>query len=335
LKKPLFIPGWASGALRDAPSRAAAILFSALVSACSIHPIPDDVTGITTSDIVRNVRCEARDAIRGKIVAVLGQVEGDPAATRYSALLRKDRHLWLKFDDRWFSPEVRAALSKYEASGIAYNFSLNITEVNNIDPTIDIFSPLSRGAFTSSIGGGVDRTRQNARTFTITDTWLTLIKTVDDTYCEKLAHVNNYLYPITGRVGIDEMIDTFVDLAQFDNLGAPKGDSGKPPTLADDLTFTTKLSLGGTPKVVFTPLARGVGLADANLGLTFSRQDVHEVTVGLSLPVQPTPSTPGKNKPSQLLLTAAGGGAQQAAAQAVEQSITRYQLLSRPILVSP
>jgi hypothetical protein len=308
---------------------------SLLIAGCAIHPIPNDVTGVSTSDIVRNVRCEARDAIRGKIIAVLGQVEGDPASIKYAELLRNDRSLWLKFNDRWFSPVVTAGLRKYEGSAIAYNFSLDMTEVDNFDPTINLISPITNGTFTSAITGGIDHSRQNARTFTITDNWLKLITTLDETYCEKLAHVNNYMYPITGRVGIDEMIDSFVDLVQFDNLGAPQGASGKPPTMADDLKFTTKLSIGGTPKVVFTPL-RGLSVADASLGLTFSRQDIHEVTVGLSIPMPPSGGAPGKNKPSQLLITATGGPAEQAAAQAVEQSITRYQLArGATIIVNP
>lgn len=302
-----------------------------LFASCAIHPLPENVTGVSTPDIVRNVRCEARDAIRGKIIAVLAEVQGDPAAVKYSALLKANPALWAKFTDKWFSQPVRVALQKYEQAGVAYNFSLNITEVNNLDPTIDLTNPVTFGTFTSSITGGVDRSRENARTFTIADTWLNLITKVED--CEKFAHVDNYVYPITGRVGIDEMIDTFVALAQFDNLAAPLGASGKPPTMADDLTFTTKLSLGGTPKVVFSPFAKGLSVADADLGTAFSRNDVHEVTVGLSLPL---PKSPGPNAPSQLLVTAAGGPAEQAAAQAVEQSILRYHLLrGTPVIISP
>jgi len=313
----------------------ACLLAGAFFGGCSIHPLPENVTGVSTPDIVRNVRCEARNSIRGKIIAVLGQVQGDPAALKYAQLLKDNPDLWLKFNDRWFSPPVTAALRRYEQAGVAYNFSLNMTEVNNLDPTIDLTNPVSFGTFTSSITGGVDRSRENARTFTITDTWLKLITTLDETYCAKYAHIDNYMYPITGRVGIDEMIDTFVDLAEFDNLAPPSGSTGKPPTMADDLTFTTKLSLGGTPKVVFTPFAKGLSVADASLSTTFSRQDVHEVTVGLSMPLPAKSKPPGPNVPSQLVVSATGGPAEQAAAQAVEQSIVRYQLTRRNTLIVP
>lgn len=308
--------------------RAAAIFVAVFAGGCAIHPIPDNVTGVSTYDIVRNVRCEARDAIREKIILFLAQVEGDPAATKYADLLKNDRTLWVKFNDRWFSPPVTAVLREFEGSAIAYNFALDMTEVNNFDPTIDLINPISHGTFTSSITGGVDRSRENIRSFTITDIWAALIK-VDELYCQPFVHVNNYMYPITGKVGIDEMIDTFVVLSLFGNLAAPGAASGKPPTMADDITFTTMLSLGGTPKVVFTPFPKGLSVADTSLGVVLSRKDKHEVTVGLSLPV---PST-SKSKPNELVLTAAGGPAAQAAAQAVEQSIIRFQLLSKGVVI--
>lgn len=204
-----------------------------------------------------------------------------------------------------------------------------MTEVNNLDSTIDLTNPVSFGTFTSAITGGVDRTRQNIRGFTITDTFIDLVKTLDNVYCAPYAHVANYMYPITGKIGVDEMIDTFVDLARFDNLS--NSTSGKPPTMSDNITFTTKLSFDPTPKITLTPFKSDLSVADANLAGTFSRQDQHEVTIGLSLPVK----TPGASQPSQLLITATGGPTQQAAAQAIEQSITRNNLGRRSVIVTP
>jgi hypothetical protein len=154
---------------------------------------------------------------------------------------------------------------------------------------------------------------------------------LDDVYCAPYAHIANYMYPITGKIGVDEMVDTFVDLALFDNLGPPS--SGKPPAMADDLTFTTLLSFGATPKITLTPFPKGLSVADASLGITLSRKDKHEVTVGLSLPPPAQAMAGGGSQPSQLVITATGGPAQQAAAQAVEQSIVRFQLLGKTAVV--
>jgi hypothetical protein len=362
----------------------------AFVGGCAIHPLPENVTGVKTYDIVKSIRCEARDALRKKIIAFLAGVGGDPAATKYAVLLQEDVALWAKFNDRWFSPPVTAVLRYFEGSAIAYNFNLDMTEVNNFDPTIDLSAPVPFGTFTTALTGGVDRSRENTRQFTITDTFLTLVQKLDEVYCAPYVHVENYMYPITGKIGVDEMVDTFVELALFANLSASAGGggtgagsggaaagagglgasggggtghggaagegggpgagagaaragaghggggaagagpatSGKPPTMADDLVFITKLSFGATPKVVFTPFKSGLSDADASVATTFSRQDKHEVTVGMSLPTPPAGS-----HPTQLLITAQGGVAQQAAAQAVEQSILRNQLNRRSSLI--
>jgi hypothetical protein len=331
------------------------LAIAVFTTGCAIHPLPENVTGVTTYDIVKSIRCEARDALRGKIVVWLSQGGGNQADTNTAVLLSEDPNLWAKFDPRWFSPPVAAILQRFGAAAIAYNFNLDMIEINNIDPTVDLTAPVHFGTFTAALTGGVDRSRENTRQFTITDTFFGLIRQLDEVYCAPYAHIANYVYPITGKIGIDEMVDTFVDLALFANLsaagaGAPgAGDagggagpgankagagskksaptggggagSGKPPTMADDLVFITKLSFGATPKVVFIPFKSGLSVADASIATTFSRQDKHEVTVGLSLPTPP----PG-SQPTQLLLTAQGGPAQQAAAQAVEQSILRNQL---------
>lgn len=33
-----------------------------VLAGCAIHPLPDDVTGVTTAQIVQQIRCETRDA---------------------------------------------------------------------------------------------------------------------------------------------------------------------------------------------------------------------------------------------------------------------------------
>jgi hypothetical protein len=63
----------------------------------------------------------------------------------------------------------------------------------------------------------------------------------------------NYLYPIVGKIGVGEMISTFIDISLFDNLKS--GDKG-PPAVSDSIEFQTNLSLGITPSVVLTPVTK-------------------------------------------------------------------------------
>src|SRR6185295_1159755 len=48
-------------------------------AACAIHPLPEDVTGVSTFYIVRQIRCEAREAIiRSAVGWLTNDVDVDP-----------------------------------------------------------------------------------------------------------------------------------------------------------------------------------------------------------------------------------------------------------------
>ena len=95
----------------------------------------------------------------------------------------------------------------------------------------------------------------------------------------------NYIYPAVGKIGMDRMIGDFVNLTLFGGLagtssaGSPNATKG-PPTMVDQLKFTTTISLGATPKVTFAPIKT---FMDASVGLKATRQDIHTVTVGLAI----------------------------------------------------
>jgi len=102
-------------------------------------------------------------------------------------------------------------------------------------------------------------------------------------YCDgQLVHAN-YIYPITGRIGVDKLVKSFIELTLFANL-AGKGPSGAGlPTMADELTFTTSVNASATPKVVFTPVGQAFQLSDASLTGVVKRGDVHQVTMALAI----------------------------------------------------
>jgi hypothetical protein len=49
----------------------AAIAAVSLFAGCAIHPEPENVTGVDTADIVKQIRCETRDAARKIILREL------------------------------------------------------------------------------------------------------------------------------------------------------------------------------------------------------------------------------------------------------------------------
>jgi hypothetical protein len=127
--------------------------------------------------------------------------------------------------------------------------------------------------------------RENTRTFTVTDSFSGLLRNIPADYCDGFIVGPNYVYPVVGKIGMDRMINDFVNLTLFGALAGPASSGSPttpkgPPTMVDQLKFTTKFNLTTTPKVVFSPVR---ALMDASIGITATRQDIHTVTVGLAI----------------------------------------------------
>jgi hypothetical protein len=282
---------------------AIATLSLSLFSGCAIHPLPEDVTGVDTVTIVRQIRCEAREAVKGELIAWLELLaadhpyqKGDPIAQRLLALYAQDPDQISTFSPKLFPgseyKQVRNLINTFANTGIAYNFDLTMTENNDLTGGADFLKPLFNGKFTLGVSAGAMRERKNNRIFTITDTFGSLIQKVNTPvrghrYCDGHVVYANYIYPIVGRVGVDEVVRTFIRLTLFGNLAATadKATAEKPgaPTMADQLSFTTLLTASANPSVVFSPAGTKFQVVDANLMAGVKRSDVHKVTLGLAL----------------------------------------------------
>ncbi len=295
---------------------------ASMVSACSIHPLPDDVTGASTNLIVRKTRCEARDAIKKSLVDwLLAYREGSWQRQLGDAFSSGSRSLQT-FDLDLFHGAEKEIVRTFKDAAIAYDFTLDITETDNLDATVDLLNPFHKGASSAALGLGIDRMRQSTRVFTVSDTFQGLMKNTRDDYCNIFDKSVNDLYPITGRIGIDEEVHIFIELSLFDHLGGKDDPSKGPPTMADTLVFTTKLSGSAAPKIVFSPVGNVAHVADASLSAAASRIDVHKVIVGLALPPPPGQKSTSKQKRG-LFVTVEGTPAQQAAGDAIDQTYLR------------
>jgi len=312
---------------------------SCFMAACAIHPLPEDVT-LSTYDVARTIRCEARKAVRDKVKvflqhAILENGEPDLPARAVGARLIENSELFYKIDSKWFTGLTKYYFDTFKNSAVAYDFTFDMTEVNNVDANIDLLKPFTTSKFSAALTAGLDRTRQNIRTFTITDTFIHLMKDVEDRYCApEYIRGPNYAYPIAGRVGIDEMIDTFVDLTLFAHLDGDRKAKG-PPTMGDTIKFTTKISGGATPKIELSPIGQALRVASASIAFAASRQDVHTLIVCLSLPTGAMPldfvgpGTPG------FLVGAVGTPAERSAAKEIERVITRFELGRNNVVIIP
>lgn len=286
-------------------SAAAAALSLSLFSGCAIHPLPEDVTGVTTYHIVRQIRCEAREALRTMVIDWLTELgadhptqPGDPRARYLAELYQTNPEEFSKFSPKLFpGPDyvyVRDVISLFADAGIAYTFDLKMTEDNNIGGTGNFLKPLFSGMFTLGVTADANRQRQNERTFTVTDKFSYLVATLNTPvrgvhYCDGYIVLGpNYVYPIVGNIGVYQSIRSFVELTLFGNLAAKAAKGTVPeaagaPTMVDDLTFTTTVDLSGTPKVAFNKAGTNFQIMDASLTPKVDRTDVHEVTIGVAI----------------------------------------------------
>lgn len=320
-------------------------IFATLLDGCAIHPLSENTTGLKTYLIVERVRCEARDAIFNMALGYLSTNYQDrqDILDLVDNFKNNTSNDWPKkrLTSKLFSGGLHDVFAKYEKAAIAYNFSLEMQEVNNLDASLDfgkVYKSVTGGL---GFGAGLDRTRDNIRTFTITDTFGGLLTEVKEDYCTnaKPYQEPNYIYPIAGSVGLREIIENFINLTEFTHLTA--GDASRPagpPTVVDTLTFTTKVSGSAKPSVTIASLPGAEWrLADASITGAVSRQDTHKLIVGLSLPA---PAKPAANAPT----TSAAGlidvkadatATEQQAAHAIEQYIIRFEIGRANIVVSP
>lgn len=309
-----------------------AVLLASLTASCAIRPDIEDTTGFRPADIVRKVRCEAREAIKDKLAVWLRTVTADGYAQQIYAPLLAGTMSIRAVEVTKFSPGVARYVNYFMETGLAYDFTLNMTEKNDADATVDLLDTISGGTLTAGLASGVRRTRNNTQTFIITDTFRTLSQEVEDGYCDPnkmpsgyFNEYPNYLYPIAGRVGVDRMVDDFVDLTLFGALTDSSKKVGGPPTMANSLEFTTYVYGDATPKVVIAPTLTG-----ASIGFKNSREDKHKLIVGFALTAKLAPQA---ELPPSFVIARPGAPAEQLAVQAVDRFIGRNEFGRTSIVI--
>lgn len=322
---------------------ASTVCIGILVAGCAIHPLPENVTGVPTYIIVRQIRCETRQAIIDSAVGWLANDDRVDAASRAIGLQFANGRPIQEFRPGLFRGQVASIIQLFFDTGIAYDFELQGTEVNNLDSEVDLAKPFKHSKFTLGIKGGIDRQRKNDRTFTITDTFSGLVR-LPNTYCDgrdvqQDYNYNvqaNYMYPIAGKIGVALLVHDFINLTLFANLSKKSTPQG-PPTLVDALTFTTTITGTVTPMIVFTPVGAALNATNFTLIGVATRTDVHTITMGLAIsnsgvkllmPVRTTLFT------TPLLTVTPTTTSEAAAAEAVNQFLTR-KLFSPTLTVGP
>jgi|SoiMethySBSTD1v2_1073268.scaffolds.fasta_scaffold48037_2 hypothetical protein len=231
-----------------------AALFTTL--GCSMHPLPEDVSRKDTYDIVRKIRCEAAEGLSK------------------------------------FNLEDLIIVNTF----IGYDFDFDITEKNNLGTdgargtlTLEqkLLSP--SGTFKLDVKPVAERSRQTQRTFRLIES-LKDLKKLDYKKCAPIEA--NWAYPITGSIGINEVVETYIGLEKLTNFTElpngktvliPGPGSNKPPVVFSDLlTYTTNFGASVTPELTLNSVAGSLKLTKATIGADATRKDIHKVTVALA-----------------------------------------------------
>jgi hypothetical protein len=272
------------------------------------------------------IRCETRLAIQDKAIELLlafRNGEYQPSIDLANTLKAKRGKAW-NFDPRMLTTQdERAFYFRYIQTGIAYDFTLDITEENRGTLLADPVRLITNGAAGIGLDASGDFSRNNARRFIMSDTFAKLLD--DQNLRCDTDRPENFVYPIAGRIGLRELISTFVDLNETKNLQAL--DTGNSRVFADTMTFTTTLTGSVSPHVEIVPVGNQRGLASPTSLTAFGQRiDKHMVIIGLSMDVPkgagivPAPVSSVAAGRSALQKSNVGSQAEQSALDAVRQA---------------
>ena len=232
---------------------------------CTIHPIPFDAPGYRTIDIVKQIRCETKRAL-----------------------------------DK-FAQNEEFKRKLYDNMTVGYKFTFTVTENNNAGAKANLQAPVSHGVFSFGISAGADRERLGIRDFTFVDKFK---EARAESACAGTGVApENFSYPITGRIGLEEVIRTYLELQSI-GLGdlpavvfqlpprdpelrklAKKQAKATPSATAEfveTFEFATTIKGGLSPKIELKPVGTGLSLSQASADLSASRSDRHAVIITLA-----------------------------------------------------
>ncbi|RVK42984.1 hypothetical protein [Sinorhizobium meliloti] len=307
-----------------------------LISSCVIVPEQEDVTGISTPVVVQQIRCEMRDAIRGQLAGYLVELKGDKVANAIGRTLADRKNKLSDIDLRGLNPELKELIASFKEYAVVYDFSFNGTITANVDGDVTAVDTFTSGNRSWPFTARLDRSRQNIQSFRQSDTFGGLFREVREDYCaNSKVHVANYVYPITGRIGLAEQLQDFLSLNSFAKLAPPPTNPKGPPTFVSNITFTTTLKGTVDPTIAITPVV-GSTTTGGGYGLTSSRADIHQVIVAFAAnEARPTDAEVEEflapaPRPVFRRIRPAPTTEQRAADEAIDNSILRFNIGREP-----
>lgn len=259
------------------------LLIYIFLPACSILPFPEDASGVQTQQIAAKIKCETRSALKRIVLDVIR----DPKSPGFERNRKvaddidaNESILQNKLYFKRLSKDASSALEKYDGAAIGFDFTFTMTENNSVQGNMNLLSTVGLGTDALNFSAGNTRERKNIENFRITQTLANFFQ--PKIQCHDYNGSGNYIYPITGEIGMYIILKRFFDLNEGGDLNTSLAD--KTSLYAVTATFTTSFTGSVNPKIVIIPLGKSYGVPDAGITAAATRSDIHTVVIALSLP---------------------------------------------------
>ena len=185
------------------------------------------------------------------------------------------------------------AMLTFLKSSIAMQFRFDILETNVAKVDGSYKFPVQAGALTMGFAAGTNNKRKGERAVGVSTTFEDLLK-VDCVLAHVPSRRRATMYPITGNIGIRELMHQYLVISGSATLAQSAGTVGATKQFTDRIVFTTKINAGLTPKLELSPTP--VHKVALNAELSGEREDIHEVIVDVAPPAKAGPPPAGPTK---------------------------------------
>ena len=227
---------------------------------CSTHPLPQDISYARTVDVVRKVRCEAKDGLE--------------VALKKAALesARSKREMEKIISTGTIGFEFKLIMAEDNKAAVSKLTFQRDSATPGDGFKLELVADASDGLGTES-----SRMRKNTRIFRVFDR----LEKMQEARCGRVRETGpNLIHPITGSTGMAEVVRTYLELEVLTQL-APLSEN-ETVIFSDKLDFTTTLEAGASANWEFSSKMGVLRLTNASLAGSALRKDFHSVTVALA-----------------------------------------------------
>lgn len=158
-------------------------------------------------------------------------------------------------------------------AGVNFDFDFELVENNDATAEGTVVLPMVWGTFTAGWDAGMKNQRQTTQVINITDAFKNLVALTD---CGPGLPRRNYVYPITGEIGLATTFRNF-RLVVENNSGLIK-------EFSDEVKFTTNFYAAALPAIKLVPKNHPGRIIGADANLKGQRIDTHSVKLTFNVP---------------------------------------------------